>query len=96
MLASVRKFAQTHDVLTKTIHATLRKDLLLSKKLARWVTKLPNKNMKNERVRKCKAFIALITTAPSPSWTIFSTLMSQLGVESESELTGLTLTQEAS
>jgi hypothetical protein len=37
---SVRKLAQAFEVPTKIIHATLHKDLPLSKKSARWVTKL--------------------------------------------------------
>jgi hypothetical protein len=45
---------------TKTIHASLHEDLHLSKKSARWVPKLLNHEMKNDRVRICEAFLALL------------------------------------
>jgi hypothetical protein len=37
---NVKKLAQAHGMMTKMVHATLQKDLKLSKKLARWMTKL--------------------------------------------------------
>ncbi len=45
---------------TKTIHATLYEDLHLSKKKAQWFPKLLNLEIKNEKVRICKAFLALV------------------------------------
>jgi hypothetical protein len=48
---------QAHDMSTDTIDATLRKDLKLFKKLARWLPKLTDKEMKKERVRMCDAFV---------------------------------------
>jgi hypothetical protein len=45
---TTKKLARAHGVSTKTIHTTLQKDLNLSKKLARWVPKLLNDNMKKE------------------------------------------------
>jgi hypothetical protein len=58
----VRKLAQALDVLTKMVHTTLHKDMALSKKLARWVTKLFYEEMKKERVRTwtCKAFVVIL------------------------------------
>jgi hypothetical protein len=55
---TVRKPAETLRVLTKTIHGTLHKDLKLSNKSTRWFPELTYKEMKKERVRMCKAFIA--------------------------------------
>jgi hypothetical protein len=57
---TIRKLAETHGVSTKTIHTTLHEDLHLSKKSARWVPKLLNQEMKNERARICEAFLALL------------------------------------
>ncbi len=45
---TVKKLARAHGMSTKTIHATLQKGLNLSKKLARWVPKLLNDDMKKE------------------------------------------------
>ncbi len=47
---SVLKLTQAHDMLTKTVHATLYKDLQLSKQSARWVTKMLYEKMKKERL----------------------------------------------
>ncbi len=68
---------------TKTVHATLDKDLQLSNKSAMWVTKLLYKEMKKEQVRTCEVFVVIITVAPSPSWTTFSLLVSPLRVEEQ-------------
>jgi hypothetical protein len=41
---NVRKLTQAHGVMmTQMVHATLRRDLQLSKKLARWMTILVDK-----------------------------------------------------
>ncbi len=45
---TVKKLARAHGVSNKTNHATLQKDLNLSKKLATWVPKLLNDDMKKE------------------------------------------------
>ncbi len=47
-------------MLTKTVHATLYKDLQLSKQSARWVTKMLYEKMKKERLEMCKAVISMI------------------------------------
>ena len=57
---TVRKLALAHGVSTNTIHNTLHKDLNLSKKSARWVPKLLTDEMKMERVRTSKAFLAMV------------------------------------
>ncbi len=43
-----------------TIHHTLKEDLNLSKKSARWVPKLLTEEMKKERVRTKEAFLVMI------------------------------------
>ncbi len=48
---NVWKLAQVLGVTIKMVHATLLKDLRLSKKSARWVSKLLYEEMKKERVR---------------------------------------------
>jgi hypothetical protein len=48
---NVWKLAQVLGVTIKMVHNTLHKDLRLSKKSARWVSKLLYKEMKKERVR---------------------------------------------
>jgi hypothetical protein len=68
-------------VSTKTVHATLDKDLQLSNKSAMLVTKLLYKEMRKEQVRTCEVFVVIITAAPSPSWTTSSLLVSPPGVE---------------
>jgi hypothetical protein len=45
-----QELAQAYSVSTKTVHATLHKDLQLSKKSARWVTKLLYEEMKKEQL----------------------------------------------
>jgi hypothetical protein len=57
------------------------------------VNKLLDEEIKKQQVGKSVAFIAIITMALSPSWTMFSLLVHQLGVKSK--LADLTLTQEA-
>jgi hypothetical protein len=57
---TIRKCAQAHNVLTKTIHDTVYEDLNLFKKSAIWVPKLFTEEMKNETVRTCKAFLTMI------------------------------------
>jgi hypothetical protein len=37
---NVKKLAEAHGMMTKTVHATLQNYLKLSKKLARWMTEL--------------------------------------------------------
>jgi hypothetical protein len=39
----------------KMVHATLHKDLQLSKKSVRWVTEMVYEEMQRERLRTCKA-----------------------------------------
>jgi hypothetical protein len=56
---TIPKLALAHGVSTKTIHATLHEDPHLSKESARWVPKLLNQ-MKNERIRICEAFLAMV------------------------------------
>jgi hypothetical protein len=46
----------------KTVHGSLHKDLQLSKKSARWVTKLLEEEMKKERVSTRETFIVIIAT----------------------------------
>jgi hypothetical protein len=45
---SIRKPAKAHYVSHNTVHATLQKDLQLSKKLVRWAIKLLYEEMKKE------------------------------------------------
>ncbi len=44
---TVRKHVQVHGLSVKMVHATLHNDLKLCKKLARWLSKLMDKEMKN-------------------------------------------------
>jgi hypothetical protein len=48
----------------KTVHATLQKDLKLSKKYAKWVPKLLYEEMKKEPIRMCKVFVVIIAAVP--------------------------------
>jgi hypothetical protein len=75
------------------VQATLHKDPQLLKKSARKVNKLLDEEIKKQRVRKSVAFISIINIALSPSWTMFSLLVHQLGVKRK--LADLTITQEA-
>ncbi len=52
----VRKLAQAQRMSTKTVHATLHKDLKLSKKFARRLPKLTDTEMKKKRARMYKVF----------------------------------------
>jgi hypothetical protein len=54
------KLAQAHDMLTKMVHATLHKDLQLSKKSARWLIKMIYYAMQKEQVRMIEAFVAIV------------------------------------
>jgi hypothetical protein len=77
-------------VLTKTVQTTLHKDLQLSKKSTRWVTKR-YEEMKKDRLTMCKVIKAIITVG---FLTItFSLWMSQKKMK---ELANLPFTQEAS
>jgi hypothetical protein len=85
------KLAQAHSVLAKMVHATLHKELQLSKKSARWVTKMLCEEMKKEQLRTCKEVMlmiaCLLTILDSFSLLVsWSVVKSYLGV--------LTLTQE--
>jgi hypothetical protein len=42
------------------VHATLHKDLQLSKKSTSWVTKMLDDEIKKERLRMCEAVMAMI------------------------------------
>ncbi len=63
------------SVLTKTIHATVHKNLNISKKSAMWVSKLFNKE-RNERVRVCESCWCCSTVAPWQCSTILTLWMS--------------------
>ncbi len=56
----IRKLAATHGMCTRTIQLTLHEDLDLSKKSARWVPKLLTSAHKEERIRTCKKFLAMV------------------------------------
>jgi hypothetical protein len=56
----VSKPTQAHDVSAYMVHATLQKDIHLSKKSARWVNKMLYEKMKKEQVKICEAVLALI------------------------------------
>ncbi len=56
----VRKLAQAQRMSTNMVHATLHKDLKLSKKFARRLLKLTDTEMKKERARMYKAFKVMI------------------------------------
>ncbi len=47
---------------TKWFMQLFTKDLKLSKKSARWLTKLTDKEMKKEQVRMCEAFVSNFAT----------------------------------
>jgi hypothetical protein len=57
---TVQRLPEAHGVSTRMIHATLHEDLHLSKNSTRWVPKLLNQEMKNERVRTCEALMSLL------------------------------------
>jgi hypothetical protein len=92
---SVMKLAWAHDVSAKRVHVILHKNLQLSKKSARWGTKMLYKETKKERLRSCEAVSKMITHCS------FLTLLDNFITVGESagneEQTGrLILTQEAS
>jgi hypothetical protein len=74
---NVRKLTQAHGVMTQMVHATLHKDLQLSKKLARWMTILVDKEIKKEQVRTCEASVDIFAAVSSQSWTTFSLRVSR-------------------
>jgi hypothetical protein len=57
---SLNKLARAHGISKRTINLTLRHDLNLTKKSARWVPKLLTEEMKKERVRTSKFFLAMV------------------------------------
>jgi hypothetical protein len=57
---TIRKLAAAHGVCMQTIQLTVHEDLDLSKKSARWVPKLLTSGHKEERIRTCKKFLAMI------------------------------------
>jgi hypothetical protein len=59
---SVMKLAQAHNVLVKTVHANLHKDLPLSGN-GRRAIKLLYEETKKERSRMCQAITAMTATA---------------------------------
>jgi hypothetical protein len=52
---------------TEIVHTTLHKDMALSKKLARWATKVFSEEMKKEGVRTCEVLVLIIAAATSSS-----------------------------
>jgi hypothetical protein len=61
------KLSEAHDVLAKTVHATLNKDFELYKKSARWVTKMLYREMKQDLLRTCEVVMAITAVAFLPS-----------------------------
>ncbi len=57
---TLNKLARAHGVSKRTINLTLRHDLNLTKKSARWVPKLLTEEMKKERVRTSELFLAMV------------------------------------
>jgi histone-lysine N-methyltransferase SETMAR len=57
---TLNKLAKAHGVSKRTINLTLRHDLNLTKKSARWVPKLLTEEMKKERVRTSELFLAMV------------------------------------
>ncbi len=55
---SVMKLALAHEISAKMIHGALHKDLKLSQKSTRWVTKMLYE--KKERVRVCEVIMVMI------------------------------------
>jgi hypothetical protein len=60
---TVRKLTWAHDVTIKTIHATLHKDMNLSKKSAKREPKLINVEVKKEWVRMRKSVMVCCCSA---------------------------------
>jgi hypothetical protein len=59
---SVRKLAQAHDVMARTVYAALMRTEKLSKRSARWVNKWFSLEMKKERFRTYEAAEAMAAT----------------------------------
>ncbi len=59
---SVRKLAQAHDVMARTVYAPLMRTVKLSKRSARWVNKWFSLEMKKERFRTYEAAEAMAAT----------------------------------
>jgi histone-lysine N-methyltransferase SETMAR len=57
---TLNKLARAHGVSKRMINLTLRHDLNLTKKSARWVSKLLTDEMKKERVRTSELFLVMI------------------------------------
>jgi hypothetical protein len=57
---SMEAIAIAHGVSEKTIFNVLHQDLGLEKKSARWVPKLLSEEPKQERIRVCSYFIAVV------------------------------------
>jgi hypothetical protein len=58
---NVRKLAQAHDMLARTVYPTLMRMAKLSKRSARWVNKRVSVEMKKERFKTCEAAKAMAT-----------------------------------
>jgi hypothetical protein len=58
---NVRKLAQAHDVLARTVYAALMRTAKLSKKSARWLNKRSSLRMTKELFRTCEAAEAMAT-----------------------------------
>jgi hypothetical protein len=63
---NVKKLTQ-HVNQNGSHHSLQGSTVQLSKKFARLVTKLLDKEMKKEQVRVCEVFMAIIATVPLPS-----------------------------
>jgi hypothetical protein len=56
---NVKKFAQAHGMTTKMVHARLQKDLELSEKSARFMTKLRVRGDEEGVSNACELFVAI-------------------------------------
>ncbi len=91
---NVMKLAQVHEMLAKMIHSTLHKDLQLSQKSTRWVTKMLYEGMKKGKSES-------VWGNHSDDRCNFMTMLYNILTIGESarvknELAGLTHTQEIS
>jgi hypothetical protein len=68
---------RAHGVSMKNIHTKLHKYLNLSKKLARWVPKLLNDDMKKEQAQTNKEFLMMVRRHLMSIWTTLSPWRSQ-------------------
>jgi hypothetical protein len=66
---TIRKLAAAHGVCMRTIQLTLHEDLDLSKKSTRWVPKLLTSAHKEERIRTCEKFLAMVCSCSMACWT---------------------------